>query len=144
MSLERKREDAEKERADNIAFQAYWKRRNSELAEKEYKERQEYKTQCQGLQEIWGNQVAQKEKRVEEGFKHDLTLAEKINTTLAEEENTFNSWAERCVKEWEGNVLFVVILTDLFRGRTLVRYSGISRRRRKGLHNSYNQTITPV
>ncbi len=61
----------------------------------------EYKDRNKALQECLDKQIDEKKKRSEEGFLAERREAATAQALADQEDKTYFSYAERCIKEWK-------------------------------------------
>ena len=57
------------------------------------------------LHEYHVEQAKEKQELVEKEFLEEITEAERQKIFLRQKDEHFNSWAEKCIKEWDSNVI---------------------------------------
>jgi len=103
LTLDKRRVEKEQQKVSDKNFQNFWKTKNKELEDKDIADQESYKSRCKSLQEYHLKQASQKQKKLEDEILKEFDDAMKMKAACEEEEKIFHSYAERCLKEWDGN-----------------------------------------
>lgn len=101
LQIQKKRDERDREQADQRQFSEYWKMRSDELQVAEHIEKQENKQRSEDIKEYLRKQMEARQKRAEEDFKQDLSDAARTQALLDQQEKGFYSYAEQALKEWQ-------------------------------------------
>lgn len=101
--LDKKQREKEILAQEQKEFTEFWKIRNQEL---EIARQQEEEEELMRNKEVKGylkKQMEVKQRKVEDEFKRELQEQTKAQALLDQQEKTFYSYAEQCVKQWQDN-----------------------------------------
>jgi len=101
LTLDKRRVEKEKKKIEDKNFQEFWRNKNKELEEKEEADRADFRNRCSNLQEFHKKQSHQKQKVLEDQILKEFDDALKMKAAIEEEEKIFNSYAEKCLVEWD-------------------------------------------
>jgi len=103
LTLEKRRVEKDKKKVEDKNFQEFWKNKNKELEEKENTDKEAFKARCKNLQEFHNKQAGQKQKQMETDMLKEFDDALKMKAAMELEEKTFQSYAQKCLVEWDDN-----------------------------------------
>jgi len=103
LTLDKKKVEKLSKKVEDKNFQDFWKQKNKELEDKDIEDQNAYRERCKHLAEFHKKQTEQKEKELEKQIKKEFKDAMKMKVAIEEEEKTFQSYAEKCIAEWQDN-----------------------------------------
>lgn len=103
LTLEKKALEKEIQKIDDKNFQEFWKKKCLELEKKDLDDKQAYRERCKLLNEYHQKQAHSKEKKLEAEILKELEDAQRVKCALEDDERVFNSYAEKCLNEWQDN-----------------------------------------
>ena len=101
LQIQKKRDEKDREVAQQKQFSEFWKMRSDELQVAEHIEKQETKQRSEDIKEYLHRQVEARQKKAEEDFKNELADAARTQALLDQQEKGFYSYAEQALKEWQ-------------------------------------------
>lgn len=101
--MTKKAEQTVRDKVDDKQFQDFWKTKNEELHQRDEEDRLKARERCKELSDYHKKQALQKHKKAEKEFIKELEDADRVKVALDQDEEVFNSYAERCLKEWNDN-----------------------------------------
>lgn len=102
LTLDKRKMEKEKQKVEDKNFQNFWKDKNKELEEMEFADKESYKNRCKNLNEYHQKQAAQKQKKLEDDILKEFEDALKMKAAIEDEDRVFQSYAEKCLVEWDG------------------------------------------
>lgn len=99
----RKRQEKDQEKVEDKEFAEFWRERMNELTEMERRDFDEKRERAKALQLFHKKQMDYKARKVEQEALIEEEIARQAATIQEDEQNQFNSYAEKCLKEWASN-----------------------------------------
>ncbi|CAG9317488.1 unnamed protein product [Blepharisma stoltei] len=101
--IDRKKQEKEQEKMEDKEFAQFWKERMQDLNEMEKNEAEERRDRAKAQQLYHKKQMDYKARKVEQEALLEEELARQSAQIMEDEQNQFNSYAEKCLKEWAEN-----------------------------------------
>jgi len=101
ITLAKRQEEKTKQKTEEKNFQEFWQKKNQELEDREVADKNAYKERCVRLQDYHRKQSVQKQRKLEEEIAKEFDDALRMQAAIQDEEKTFNSYAEMCIKQWD-------------------------------------------
>jgi len=102
-TLEKRKVEKQQQRVEDKNFQEFWRVKNRELEAQEVADQNAFKDRCKNLQQYHKKQAEQRQKKVEDQILREFDDALKMKASLEDEDRVFQSYAERCLQEWDTN-----------------------------------------
>jgi hypothetical protein len=103
LTLDKRAYDKERKKVEDKNFQDFWKDKNKELESKDVADHHAYVERCKNLQDYHNKQAHQKQKKLEEEILKEFEDAQRMRAALEDEEKVFQSYAAKCLNEWDSN-----------------------------------------
>jgi len=103
ITLVKKKAEKEIKDKEDRNFQDFWKDKIKELEAKDQSDKMGQRERSKILNEYHQKQAAAKQKKLEEEIVKEFEDAQKMKVALDEDEKVFNSYAEKCINEWNDN-----------------------------------------
>ncbi len=100
--IEKRQYEKENEKHDQKEFAQFWKIRNEELHVLEEQEKEEIRARNKELKEFQKRQTENKSVKVQEEYKKNLDEGTRALALIDQKDREFYSYAEQCIKEWQG------------------------------------------
>jgi len=103
LTLQKRQAEKEKAKIDDKNFQDFWRQKNQQLEERDQADKEAQRERNKNLSEYHKKQAAQKQRKLEDEIQKEFDDALRMKAAVAEEDRVFQSYAEKCLSEWDSN-----------------------------------------